>query len=1106
MNQNIYQKASDPQKSIWVSASAGSGKTKTLIDRFLRLILSGTAPEKILCVTFTKVAASEMLTRIREILARWTYITDAELKKELKELNQYSSLKGIKKARSLFSHFIGNQENLQIQTLHSFCQKLISTFPLEAGLKINPEIITEYQRSALTEQTKNFLLENYETETKDPTALNYLLSNIHESTLDNLLERASYISHISNLSAKEGHLNTCYKYLGATPETCKKALMASHNNILNYLKSNINILKSNSAPELDLFINPCLTFIQETQLDSLKSTFLTSTGSPRKTLLKKKHTSLFTEVSEILYHIRDLVYQHSQNEAIEHTLYCSIGFIDLLFLFNKYFSDLKKELGYLDYDDIISISLKMLENEGLSRWIETKLNAKIEHVMVDESQDINLKQWQIIHACIKDFFSSNHNTLFIVGDHKQSIYSFQGSSPELFAGIKQLLHNKASEFDQELHSLDFKKSFRSDKLILDFVDSVFSTIEKTNTNYFCENNLKHISHQNFDHASIELWPLFVNAKEKNKANEWDITTNYQDTYTASKTLAKVIAKKIETLINKECFIPADFMILVRKRDLFTNYMVNSLKEKNIPVSGMDRILLQNNIAVKDLISLMQFIVTPEDDYNLACLLKSPIFNISEDDLLYLCQREKKTLWEKLKKKPKIQKYLSNLLTNTAIHQPHKLTSYCLDIQGKRRSFLSSLGMHVTEILDEFLEICLEFESTKTSSLLSFIQWFRSSNIEVKKELDVVKNEVKVMTIHASKGLQSKYVILPDTTTVPKNKDQILFDQLNDIILYNVSENHDKKYQNLLKNTKLRTLQEYYRLLYVGLTRAKTHLLICGHSSIETLSDLSWYSIIQKTLQENCEKKYCDSLYGYKNSAENIENECYFISNSDYTYQKKHGEQSISVKKEQIEESTPLPNFLLEEYQDYKQHISTSPSEKAAVQYTPSLEMGKLTHKMLEYFVPLKRKVSKEEIKYFSNNFRNDSFNLRIGENLIQNLYTLINTELLPLTSGKKVIPELKISKKYSSKNQVYNMLGAMDLVVFSEDTIYIIDYKTDKNIPESSIDIPAQYIKQLSLYKDMLQSSYQDKKIVCYLAWTHIPGLTKLDDNLLLEFKDLELI
>ena len=1047
-----------------------------------------------------------MLTRIRETLARWTYITDVELKEELNELKQYNSLKDIQKARNLFSYFIENQENLQIQTLHSFCQKLISTFPLEAGLKINPEIITDHQRSELIEQTKNSFLENYETEIKDPTSLSYLLSNIHESTLDNLLERASYISNISNLSEKKEHLNSCYTYLDTTPEICKKALIDSHNNILNYLKSNINILKSHSASELDLLTNSCLNFIQEGQLDSLKLIFLTSTGSPRKTLVKKKHTTLFPELSEILYNIRDLVYQHSQNEAIEHTLSCSIGFIDILFLFNQYFTDLKEERGYLDYDDIISISLKMLENEELSSWIETKLNAKIEHVMVDESQDVNLKQWQIIHTCIKDFFSSNHNTVFIVGDHKQSIYSFQGSSPELFAGMKQLLHNKASEFGQEIHSLDFKKSFRSDKLILDFVDSVFSTIDRTDKSYFCENNLEHIAHKNFDHASIELWPLFVNSKEKNETNDWDISTIYQDPYTASKTLANVIAAKIETLINKEGFIPADFMILVRKRDFFTNHMVNALKEKNISVSGMDRIILQSDVAIKDLLSLMQFIVTPEDDYNLACLLKSPIFNISEDDLLDLCQREDKTLWENLNKKPEIQKYLSNLLTNIEIHQPHKLTSYCLDIQGKRRSFLSSLGMHVTEILDEFLEVCLEFEITKTSSLLSFIQWFRNSNLEIKKELDGVKNEVKVMTIHASKGLQSKYVILPDTTTVPKNKDQILFDQLNDIILYNVSENHDKKYQDLLKNLKLRTLQEYYRLLYVGLTRAKTHLLICGHSNIETLSDLSWYSIIKKTLQESCEKKYCDSLYGYKNSIKKIEEECYFISNSDSIYQKKHGEQSISVKKDKIEEPISLPGFILEEYKDQRHNISASPSEKAAIQATPALEMGKLAHKMLEYFVPLQRKISKEEIKNFSNKLHKHSFNFRIGESFIQNLYTLINTELLPLISGKKVIPELKISKKYVSGNQTYNMFGAMDLVVFAEDTIYIIDYKTDKNIPASSIDIPAQYIKQLSLYKDMLQSSYQDKKIICYLAWTHIPGLTKLEDNLLLELKDLELI
>lgn len=1103
MTKSVYLQASDPKNNVWVSASAGSGKTKTLTDRFLRLMLHGVSPEKILCVTFTKVAASEMLNRIQSTLARWYSISDEELQMEISYIDQNSSSKDLSRARSLFAEFIENQERVQIQTLHSFCQKLINTFPLEAGLKTNTEVISEHQRAAFIEQTKNSFLENYESELQNTSFLDYLLGNIHESTLEELLEKAAYISNISTLPDKESYLQKCFDALGSTPEKSQKDTDKSLSLLTDKISSNFDILSS-CTEALSHLIIPCLNFKKHLNIESLRNIFLTTTGSPRKTIVKKKEQKDFPEIYELLLEIRDLVYEHSQNEIMQHTIHCSAGFIDLLFLFNEYFTELKQAQGYIDYDDIIKVSIKLLENEALSSWIDSKLNIKIEHVMVDESQDVNLNQWKIINSCIKDFFSSGENTIFVVGDQKQSIYSFQGSSPELFCGMKNMLQNKAKNFDKEIHSVDFQKSFRSDKLILAFVDSVFSKIDKVNIDYFCENNLTHTAHKEFPNASVELWPLVTNIKEKNNSNDWQIATEYQNTYIPSKTLSHLIAEKIKALISSKQFIPSDFMILVRKRDEFTNHIVSALKERDIPVSGMDRTILRDHIAVKDLLSLMQFLVTPEDDYNLACLLKSPLFNTDEEELLALCKRGNRSLWDNLDKKPEAQEYLQSLLDATEIHHPYKLISHCLDIQGKRRDFLSRLGMHANETLNEFLDICLEFENSTTSSLVSFIHWFSNTKLEVKKEFDNSKNEVKVMTIHASKGLQAKYVILPDTTTAPKNKERILFDQLNDISIYNVPENQNQSYQEISKNIKMRTLQEYYRLLYVALTRAKTHLLICGHSNSETISDLSWYNIIHETVRDTYTKEKCKDLYGYTKSDKKLEDQKFFISNSDYIYKEEHGEANKEAFEKSSDAEITLPDFLFKNFENQDNNISISPSERVTipdVQTRRALEIGRLVHKALEYFVPLKRKISEQEVAEFCSTFYKDTS----PSKLVKNICILANEYILPIVSDHELMTELKISKKYDMGKERYHMFGTMDLVVFSGDKIFLIDYKTDKKVPENQNSIPEKYIRQMSLYKDMLQSTYKDKKILCYLAWTHEPKLTYLENIKTPDLKNLAL-
>lgn len=851
-----YLQASNPELNIWVSASAGSGKTKSLTDRFLRLLLEGVDPEKILCITFTKVAASEMLNRIKSILGQWTLLNDKDLSYAIYEITNINhSSEKLDLARGLFNLFLDRQDKLQIQTVHSFCQKMVNKFPIESGLNIEPVILTDHERDELLAEAKNNFLTSYETEFENNKFVSYLLENIHEFTLDSLLEEAIYISNACDfLSEKDRYVEKAIQALSLTPHTADSILKNLLEEIGCLIKNNKSLLQRDIDDEMNSIARACISFIdKDHQIEKLKKIFLTQDGDIRKSISSKKFAKLYTpELLNILSEIQNLVAEYSRKEIEIKTLKLTLGFLDLTYLFNLHFAKLKQEQGCLDYNDLINICLELLQNKEFSSWIEMKINTKILHVMVDEAQDINLKQWQIITACTEGFFSGNDkNSIFVVGDQKQSIYSFQGSSAELFEGIKVFFADRVRSAGAKLCEIEFSRSFRSDKVVLNFIDEVFSSITKKNKIYFCDNNLTHIAYKQFESASIEIWPLIIGNKQE-LTDSFEVMKSYQDTYDRRRALAEKIGDKIAELIKSGSFKPSDFMILVRKRDSLIDYLIRALKERKIPVSGLDRLRLNKNIAVRDIMSLIQFVLLPEDDYNLACLLKSPIFAISEDDLFLLSQRDQKTLWENLvflstshTSFQSIFRRLRDILDNIGLHSPYKLAIYILDICGYRKSFVSRLGSYVNEILDEFLNITLMFEMDQNDSLLGFVHWFSNSDIEVKKEFSSIAEEVRIMTIHASKGLEARFVILPDTTTLPQNRDIILFDQLKDVILYKVPENQNENYINILESVKQRGLQEYYRLLYVALTRSSEHILICGHSSsAEKAHELSWYKIIK----------------------------------------------------------------------------------------------------------------------------------------------------------------------------------------------------------------------------------------------------------------------
>lgn len=852
-------------KNFWISASAGSGKTKTLIDRFLSLMMSGVAPQKILCVTFTRSAAAEMLSRITDELSSWVIMDDSPLKERLtKLLEREPSCEELRFARTCFANFLNVQDNVSIGTIHSFCQFVLNKFPFESGVGANYKVMDDRQRQILIDQTKFALL--HDEELLEDENCREFITQINDLKLNELLEKVLFISSLNTEIFKT--TDAIENYIKELkPKLSFKFEDNSSKQYLDQIQSKTSqcrALLTDAASSNIIFAIQWLDICNKPEdaseiLNQLSGILLTKTGTPRKKLLTAKQQTQFPELGAFIAEVQELQLTYLKVLDSLDILKNTESFLKIGCGFLNHYSAVKRDANYLDYADLIAHCLNLLQDETSFEWVRRYLNDKFSHIMVDEAQDVNLDQWKLIRVLISEFchnfYIDSTKTFFVVGDLKQSIYSFQGTSPYLFLGMEQSIKDFAAQFNIAIDTRKISQSFRSDSIILRFVDKVFEVIRANDPAHFFE-EAKHISTKKFQNSGIEIWPAVLgsDSSDEDETDEsvgWRPTIDTNPSEQPFKVLASKLAIKIKTWIDRGEYKPADIMILVRKRDIFMEQMIRELKLQNIAVSGLDRIILNQNIASEDLLALAKFILYPYDDYNLACLLKSPIFAVSEEQLFELCKRDDKILWQHMQQKgSEYCSLLRCLLENKSLHTPHALFSYVLDVLKMRTKFVARLGVYINQILDEFLDACLVFESDQNLSLTLFVQWFERGEFEIKQNFcNDIKDEVKIMTVHAAKGLESKVVILPDTISVPKKSNsKVLFDQHTGDVLYGGS-NKIEFCTELSNRVHMQALQEYYRILYVALTRASERLLICSWTNRQSIQGESWYSILLEAAQQ-----------------------------------------------------------------------------------------------------------------------------------------------------------------------------------------------------------------------------------------------------------------
>ena len=1093
--------AANPQKSVWVEASAGTGKTKVLSDRVLRLLLSGVNPQRILCLTYTKAAAVQMNTRISERLSKWSVMAEADLEKSLYDLlgteigNAEQQKKYKRRARTLFAVLLDTPGGIKIQTIHSFCQEVLKRFPLEAGISPYFDILDDESAGEALSQIQKELLEQAEYGADSPLkeALQYLTENLSEysfpKVMKNITLNRSKITDLLKNYAQAGD------YSRALAQNLQVSVNDTEESVIADFMANINIagLRANIAALLHGGKTDCerAEKLEQILLSNLRSedyslyteVFLTQKGTLRKQADKKSEAA-DSLVTERMQQEGERVLQN-EDKIRKVRLFCATKAVFAIAReLTERYNAFKKQHSRLDYEDLILITRNLLADEAAASWVLFKLDGGIDHILIDEAQDTSPNQWEIVKSLSAEFFagagsSEKKRTVFAVGDRKQSIYSFQGADPDKFDTMSELFAERAGD---DFRKVNLEVSFRSSAAVLNTVNELFAKPENSAGVTAKDETVKHIPFRAGEFGKVEIWPLLV-AEKKEKSDEY----NFQPAVEMSKEisvktrLAVRIAAKIKELVEKENLHYRDIMVLVQTRSSFVDEFIRACKEAGVNISGADKLRLGEQIAVQDLISLGRFLLLNNDDLSLAEVLKSPLFGLTDDDLFKLCyNRGNAPLWSKLGDFSEYAavyndlKTLSNMLDFV---RPYELFNYVLTTMNGRYKFTERMGMEVEDALDEFINLTISYEQEHVPSLQGFIDWIGRSEVEVKRETEQKDTDaVRLMTVHGSKGLQAPVVFLPDTVRIKniKNEQALLWGR--DMAYYPLNSGcYDQNCTEIKNENSSKAFEEYRRLLYVALTRAEDRLYICGFAGKDGADKRSWYELCKQTLQEHGQP-----------SGDNFE-----ILEPEVIAKKPDesslAQNAVPAKEEWMSRPAETESLLAKPYTP--SHLDEEQDEDSV---SPLLENGNfyrrgiLIHKLLQ-FLPQSRENRGNLLSEYLNKNAED-FSGQQKQQIKQEVLALLDNPEFAEIFGENSRAEVPVIGESGGKI----ISAQLDRLIILPQKIMILDFKTNRPAAKDLASTSPAYVKQLGIYAELLRKIYPDKPVETYILWTNETRLMRV--------------
>ncbi|MFT0859321.1 double-strand break repair helicase AddA [Ancylobacter sp. G4_0304] len=1103
--------ASDPELSVWVSANAGSGKTHVLARRVIRLLMRGVQPGRILCLTYTKAAAANMANRVLGELRKWARLDDEALDRAI-DAADGPCLPGPREARRdharrLFAQALETPGGLKIQTIHAFCGALLHAFPFEAGVPAGFRPLEEAARLELIARARaEIVLEAArEPEGELARALSRLVDELSDGVLSDLIaaliaDPAALAASAQDMAERLG-LETLETAAGIEREVLDGALIApgAWRGMGEALvaaggraaERGAALLRAAAAPPEEAAALYLSVFIKDDGMPYADS-------SMGKADIRAAFPLLLSE--------RDRLALLAQRLAAARVLERSLAAQTLGRRALERYEAMKAARGALDFADLVNAARRLL-GSGAASWVHYKLDQGIDHVLLDEAQDTSPEQWEVIRPLVAEFFAGEgarpgRRTLFVVGDEKQSIFSFQGADPGRFDAVRREWLELAPP--EHFRHIELQHSFRSAPGILEAVDTVFTA---SDAHRGLSAELKPPVHAAI-HAAlpalVEIWEPEA-PSEKVDVDQWrrplDAPGADDPVARLAANIAGHIRQRIETGFvlegrhGRHAARADDFLILVRRRGAVFESVIRALKSAKVPVAGADRLVVPEHIAVMDLMALGDALISRDDDLALACALKSPLFGLTDEDLMLLAPERSGRLGEALSaraaEKPEWAEAAARLerLRADAFHlRPFDFYARVLGRERGRALMLARLGLEAADALDEMLALARAYESVEAPSLPGFLAFLRRGGAEAKRDMEDGRDEVRVMTVHGAKGLEAPYVILADTTSGPNTRRAagLLRTRTADgrpLTLLAGPKAKDTTALGLARAAgDAAAMDEYRRLLYVALTRAESALVLCGAVGAKKRPPDCWYDVVRRALEPEAQLRpavgFAGEVLRWRADNRGHLDVAAAISAAPVG---EAGEEERALARRL---ARPVPAAA-----PARQVLRPSALPVDAAEQQASLERGELLHRLLAGLAPLAaagRAEAGRRLLAAASDWEEAPREALLAEALA----TLALPELAALFAPGS-FGEVALAGDLEPGGLAVS--GRIDRLAVTAGRVTFADFKTDRHVPMRMADVPPAHRRQVAVYARLLEKVFPGKEIEALLVYSAGPLVHRLD-------------
>ncbi|MEM1301124.1 MAG: double-strand break repair helicase AddA [Pseudomonadota bacterium] len=1083
--------AADPGRSTWLAANAGSGKTRVLTDRVARLLLAGVLPQRILCLTYTKAAASEMQNRLFKRLGAWSMLDNDALKADLRKLGDTGPLDDdmLANARTLFARAIETPGGLKIQTIHSFCASVLRKFPLEAGVSPQFREMDERLQTLLVREVLEAMADG-----PDQGAFDILADAFTGAELEGWV--SSLVGRRQSLLPPKSRAEIWAAF--GLPEAYSAQMhvdaLVSPGDVPMLRRVASALAASGST---DQKLSAALNALALDRIDlgicaALESLFVygDSTKQPGAPKVDRVPTKAgralvdadLPQLQAIMTRCADL---QPKRQALETALRTAALHQFAQAFFPAY--DARKQAGsWLDFDDLIDRTRVLLAESKVAAWVLFRLDGGIDHILVDEAQDTSPAQWDVIRQLAQEFTAGEGartdtpRTIFVVGDKKQSIYSFQGADPQAFDDMRDLFQAGLEPSERPLQELSLQHSFRSSPAILDVVDATFAASEHRGLGQDSD----HIAFKSALPGRVDLWDPVQVEKSEDETPWYDPIDRISDD-DPKRVLAEKVAEQIQHLLQNEALPtvdendqltgrriePRDILILVqgRRSGLFQE-IIRACKSAGLPMAGADRLNVAQELAVKDIAALLSFLATPEDDLSLASVLRSPLFGWSEQALFDLAHRRvQRYLWPALRDRaPEFETtvgVLQDLLAMADFLRPFDLIDRILTRYDGRAKLIARLGAEAEDAIDALLAQALSYEQTEVPNLTGFLTWLAADDLEIKRKSDTGANQIRVMTVHGAKGLESPIVILPDCG--PKRSkpvpDLITMD---DMLVWTPAKGHvHPPARDIQQRHVTRQAEENQRLLYVAMTRAESWLIVGAAGDVEK-SGTVWYKQIEAGLTRSGANSVDDLGLRYEPLGWV---EAPTIREADTPTAPVRYLPSAP----RIPEPAPHPR---------------SPSDLGGAKTLPGTEAeedamprGSTIHALLQYLPDCDPSAWPAITRAIC-----DDHGVAV-ETVLPSVRSVLKNNDLAHVFGAQSLAEVDLFAHLPQLGGT-PIRGSVDRLIVGDGVVTAIDHKTNRIWANTTDDVPEGLLRQMGAYAAALEKLYPHHRIDTAILWTE-PGL-----------------